>query len=563
MTNKKNFLTYIFFSFYFIILNRIKVFSKFVFAEKNSNEYSPSLKYYKFQLKSVGFPVFSDREKIEEEQLISSLSHIRHIINITLGTQKTTLPCDLSFDFYSLYISENKTENCGNNDFNNNNYLTYFPKESKTYENLTDIISLIKYQYCYECLFAKDTFFIENDNFNDLNFVLGKSVKAIYKNISSGIGLRPQKTPTDLFEDNFLVQLKHKDAIDEQSFRIRFNSKNNKKSDTKYGELIIGSYPHEYLDKVYNEKKFLSFYTGSVSTSSNTWDFSSKKIFYGNMSLPVLTSISINFKLDTVFIRGDYSLFPMIKKDFIKGKNKNENLCEIYTYPTTGFRYFICDKNIDKSIVKDLVFFPKNSFDKINITFNSNDLFYDFFDKEGNHKLLFLISFHPSYFSWEIGNIFIYKYQPVFDLDKKTIGFYEKLYPEEEDKHLKKCKNGNMNKKINIKQNRNFNFRVENVLEILAVVILGMFLLFLMYFFYYVKKNKNFFFTRRKKRINEIEFQEFVNYDNKNKDKDNNNNNKNICNEKDYDYENKEKDYKNDNESENLSSISTKEKLID
>ena len=439
------------------------------------------LKYYILPIKVEGFIDHTTKTNYTENEIIKSLSNIRHTTSLSIGTPKITLPFELSFDSFSLYISSNKISQ---------NIPTYNPSSSSTFVKYSDEKIINEYQKCSLCLFAKESFHIYDNNkletIPDVYFVLGNELNINSTNISASIGLKPKKTLTDIVDDNLITQLRKKYSITEFSFRIRY-SKTSNKNLLNNAELIIGAYPHQYLENIYNDTNFKYFYFEDPNLDTNQWQFPTKEINYGLIT--IINSYRIQFKLDTIFTKTSKT-FSIIISFFEQLIEKD--ICEILTI--NDFDYYICNENINITQMKDLIFYPENGYNNINITFSPSELFYKFIDKNGNNKLIYLICFNSNFSGWELGNIFIKKYQPIFDFDKKIIGFYDQLFPDEED---------NFNKKDN-----NTISKENNIMTLLIIVCLVLGMIIIgggIGFYFYVKKN-NF----RTKRANELNDDNYV-----------------------------------------------------
>ena len=448
----------------------------------NSFEQTNNSNFYILPLTIEGHPYKTNKNEKTSEEIIVSLLNIKHkTTNLFAGTPKLYLPFELSFDTFSLYMSSDKVNN------NQTNIEKYYYSNSTTYIEISNEEN-INNQKCNLCLFAKEKFTILENNkikeFLDIYFVMGNELRRPYNNVSASIGLKPMKTTTDKFDDNLIIQLRQKKYLNEYSFRIRYSDKKNNDI-FNYGELIIGSYPHQYIPKIYNENNFKYFYIGSNNSNIEEWEFSPKQIYYGSNKLN--NPYRIVFNIDSIFIKASVGLYNIIKPTFDELINKGQ--CKTFTYRENNFLFYICNEDTNITKIDDLIFYPDNSLDNINITFTANDLFYKYKDNDGNNKLLFLICFNSLYSSWEIGNIFIKKYQPVFDFDKKLIGFYDEIYSDKEDEYKKQNSDDD-------------NENSSNLVGILISVVIIVSLLFIgavVFFFLYVKKNKF-----RTKRANEL-----------------------------------------------------------
>ena len=222
------------------------------------------------------------------------------------------------------------------------------------------------------------------------------------------------------------------------------------------GDIIIGEYPHQY-DKNYNEKYY---HNSQKADSSGNWKFTFDNITWNNHHFNLIKDAKIY--LDLGIIEGTKQY-----REYLEEKYLNINNCERILFKKIVYFIIVCPSNLDITKFPPLKFYSKD----LNYTFilDHNDVFYK--DKNNNNKYLFLITFgnyNADY--WVLGKLFLKKYKIIFDIDKKTIGFYS------DDKNKQK----------------GIGF-VWFLVFILGIVILG-----LIYFVY----KKSIF--QRKKRANEI-----------------------------------------------------------
>ena len=457
------------------------VFCLILFIIPNSSQQNNTSGFFILPLTIEGFPDSNKKTEKSPEQLIYSLTNLKHKVSTFFtGTPKESFPFELSFDTFSLYISSNNVSN------NQTNIKKYNPSSSSTYKEYSKEEDKFIYQKCSKCVIAQEKFYIsENENikeFPDIYFVMGNKLRDDSNNVSASIGLKPIKSPNDTVDDNLITQLRQKKYLQEYTFRIRYSSKKNGDGFSN-GELIIGSYPHQYIPMIYDEKNFKYFYRDSLEE----WSFTPTEINYGikNLIIPI-TSYNVTINLNSIFITGSLTFLKLLKISFFD-KLENNGQCQTFSNEN-NLLFYICDEGINITEMSDLVFYAKISLDKINMTFTPNDLFYKYIDKEGKNKLLYLVCFDKnSYSTWKLGTIFIKKFQPVFNFDKKTIGFYDTIFYDEEDKYEKYP-----SKKEEIKS-------VNTVLIIIIITVSVLLIGLAVFFYFYVKKNKF-----RTKRANEL-----------------------------------------------------------
>jgi len=257
--------------------------------------------------------------------------------------------------------------------------------------------------------------------------------------------------------------------------------------------LVIGSPPHKYNPKKYNEKNFRSIVSqlrikNYDDYRVNIWGIIFDKIFFKsnnetlNNSEIILQSIKVKFDFSINLIEGSNNYLNNIENEFFNSLY-NKNICfkEKISSEKNGIYLVIwCDKNYYEEIKK----FPT-------LYFKSNELEYifelnyeDLFMMRGN-KLFFLIIFRTSQGMFSFGKLFFKKYSFTFSFDNKIIGFYSN--------------NLVLNsQKINDKNGENnFGIKEKIIIFILSIVFIFILLVF-------VIKIKKKFLNDRQKRMNEL-----------------------------------------------------------
>lgn len=246
----------------------------------------------------------------------------------------------------------------------------------------------------------------------------------------------------------FISNLKKKDYINSYTFCFEF------KNDDE-GDIIIGEYPHQY-NKNYNQK----YYHNTQKADSNgNWKFSFDNISWNNQSFNLIKDVKIYIDLGIIEGTKQY-------REFLEEKYLNISKCERNLYSKDSLFYYTCPSSLDITKFPPLQFYSKD----LNFTFvlDHNDLFI-----KDNDKYLFLITFgNYRADNWVFGRLFLKKYKLIFNIDKKTIGFYSD----------------------NITNKKKGNLIIWIFVFILGLIIFG--LIYLIY--------KKSILLRRKKRANEI-----------------------------------------------------------
>ena len=269
----------------------------------------------------------------------------------------------------------------------------------------------------------------------------------------------------NIFESNLILQLKKKDIINNYIMTIDYKNDNE-------GNIIIGKYPYEYDNKLYNEKNYRE--TNSVFFKSNMMYGLKFNIEYNNKLL-YDDSISIQFILEEGLIKGSYKFLEILENDFF---NKSNNNCFRDNFGNlNNLIFWYCNKKVNFKNFKEIKIINKEL--KYNFILDHNDLFYKF----NNGYYYFLMYFIKNDDRWVFGNTFLKKYKFTYNQDSKTIRLA--------------IKNKNNNK--------------INVYLIFIIILIGI-ILGLIYFIYIILKK----YLNKKKKANELndEYVYELNYNN-------------------------------------------------
>ena len=359
--------------------------------------------------------------------------------DISIGTPPQTIETKLTMEYSPFVIKSKEIEG----KYNENESSTF--SKSKSY--IIDFyLQLFKQGY-----YSTDLMKMTKLNGKELNvnvsYIL--ATKLEYKrNLSYGqIGLKMEDISI-VRDQLFISNLKKKDYINSYTFCFEF------KNDDE-GDIIIGEYPHQY-NKNYNQK----YYHNTQKADSNgNWKFSFDNISWNNQSFNLIKDVKIYIDLGIIEGTQQY-------REFLEEKYLNISKCERNLYSKDSLFYYTCPSSLDITKFPPLQFYSKD----LNFTFvlDHNDLFV-----KDNDKYLFLITFgNYRADNWVFGRLFLKKYKLIFNIDKKTIGFYSD----------------------NITNKKKWNLIIWIFVFILGLIIFG--LIYLIY--------KKSILLRRKKRANEI-----------------------------------------------------------
>ena len=418
-----------------------KIFLLFLFFNESLNQ-NNEVVYFEFKSLYKGGAYIGDSftGNLQERHLFSK---------INIGEQNHEIMMDLSMShpYFALIPIHYKNEE--------NNFTTdYNFKESKSFKNIS-----CPQQFFFESkndIKAKETFGLTLFNFKnnkftkqiieDFNIILG--VNEQYKEypfiISLGLELITKNEDIDKQEYNFIYQLKSRNIINEYYFTYIFDKGKNINGQNLYnseelfnsnGKIIIGDLINYYQNNNISKSQLVSIYSSSVDSSLLRWSIQFDNLYYifGDKKENDIYKLVI-LDINNFVIQAPNSYQYKIKfhyfNDYIfKG------LCHLYS--DYGYETYYCDKK-ENFTITNLKSFPS-------IFLQSNDLQYTFelnyedlfVEKDG--KFWFLITF-PTFneiFEWYIGNLFIRKYNFLFNYDSKIISFYNPNLPKEGDESKK------------------------------------------------------------------------------------------------------------------------------
>ena len=362
---------------------------------------------------------------------------------------------------------------------------TYNKNLSNTYSSLFNKTTSYIFQTFSEGINSKENFLTENPTteIKGLEFILateigGNNCYFTYCEVLTQPGILGFKLAhlyeieDEVFNTNFISQLKKKKLISNYNFYFHFNSEDS-------GNIIIGLKPHEYDNNYIDKNKKYSFIKTSIIDQDLDWSLTFDKIYYGDEELD--NEKPILLRIEYGLINGNYFWQKHLENTFFNRLIEEKKCFRNYSNEVGNTVYFYyCNKNTDLSQFKPFTF-SIHEFNK-NFTLTKDDLFI-----EDGDKYFFLMTF-GGITTNILGYPFLKKYQLVFNQDTKIIGFYTDI---------------NINDKNN---NSNISYYV-------IIIILGIILLSLIIYviIFYLKRKKN-----TKKNATELSNEQNEEYSNKN-----------------------------------------------
>ena len=284
-----------------------------------------------------------------------------------------------------------------------------------------------------------------NTSINDMIFIYNNkdnvNEKSYYLNI--GFQIINQKFFKEREKYNFITQLKKREIIGNYDWSIFFKKGPNNNGNFLYnpdyllnakGEILIGDLPNNYNPNNFNIqqlKKTYSKYTPLLFK----WGLEFKNIYFyknnnesniisnkngTNMENISVTDVQIN--INQYIILSPLIYFYKIKTYFFDYYIK-EGICKI----NEGIEYktISCEKS-KKFGIDNLKKFPSLFMEHHEFNYTFEFTYEDLF-LEKEHNFWFLIalsSFNSDLEEWNMGIIFLRKYNLIFNQDTKTISFY-------------------------------------------------------------------------------------------------------------------------------------------
>ena len=327
---------------------------------------------------------------IRSKTLENNNNFIDYIINNNIYV---TIPIGNPSQFIKFNVTM-KSSSISITSFNNYNY-----KDSKSYYAIEDEREIYKYKF-KNGFEATDNFLINNKQCN-FSFLFVTEMLEDFDIILGEIGLKIYEQ--NLYNKmNIILQLKQLDLINSYGFGFQY-------TDEYKGNLILGIN--------YNKEEY-NIINNGIENIFDSYNIKFNHIIIGNEK--ELKYIKVNILIDLFGFIGTREYLEIIKNKFFNSL-LNEKKCFIVNdeKEDSNFFYIKCKKNIDLKKFPNLSFL---SYDlKMYFNFTYEDLF-----KLNDDFYYFLIVFRildDNNSFWELGEIFFRKYNLLFDLDKKIIGF--------------------------------------------------------------------------------------------------------------------------------------------
>lgn len=244
------------------------------------------------------------------------------------------------------------------------------------------------------------------------------------------------------------------------------------------GKIIIGDLPHNYEEDNYKEKN-ITFINTYSNKNKIFWGIQFSSLQFADITITDIENIMIGKIEPTILeIFGSYEYINATEVYFFEKYKKNQ-ICRRIFDKINGedVHRIICDK--DKFSKTDIELFPNLTL--INVDLNYSFIFTGeelFMEKDNKIYFMIVSKVGRTEGEWELGRIFLNKYQFVMDSDNNLIGIYKDKIEDSESKE----KNNTM------------------LILIVSILILN-FLIGLGVIIYYIRKNV----CKSKKRLPELD----------------------------------------------------------
>ena len=447
----------------------------------------------------------SNNDYPESQSFILELFNSNIASNIKIGSQSYPLKSFYNINNPYFYISKN----CFIEDISSFNYKTNFnynrfKSESFYNTSLFDLSFATSSKACTALENFEFSFYKKSDiiKIEKINFILSEDTNENMPNCMQ-IGLIENQYKESSFKEiNLITQLKKNNYIKEYLWCIIFNMP--MKYNNNYllidpdellnlkGNIILGDYPHIFDSQNFFESQLTKTYS-FFSEYTMKWELKFNKIFFKNNNNNRDEKINDNnayLDPSNYLIYSPKEYFELIIENYFQ-KYIDEDNCYLYYFDE--YISINCDKS-EKFSINEIKKFPSIFFEHINLDYTFELSYKDLFVEKNNVYWFLIVSDSMFYTSdWTLGNIFMRKYQFIFNLDTKEIGFYNPKL----EKSNKNNENNENNENKNIKKENNA-YKITNIILILILIfILAGIGIFIRMKFY----TKN----AKKKRANELD----------------------------------------------------------
>ena len=358
----------------------------------------------------ITFPLLKDIPSFSSDDtpsdIMKKMFNSNLYITMNIGSENIEVKAYLTNERNELMIAGNKIKN---HKYNENNSLSY---------NCT---------YCKEKEFPYGKYnkgVISTENFrinfnekeikvvNKMNFILGTN--SIYLNHPEAfVGLILPFYDSEI-DYNLIYSLKRSNSINSYIWFFNFTENNSK--------IVIDAFPHD-LEKNKYDASYLENAEALNEGYYLSWGLRFTKIYYSNekndIDLSKDKGAKFDFSINYILAPNDTSIYL---DNLFFNEYYTKNICFKKEIEVEKKYYFIYCKNTEDLDQKK---FQKIYFKSVDLSsifaLDYNDLFF-----YKDNYIYFLILFHNEMI-WNFGELFLKKYQLVFNQDNKNLSFYKNL----------------------------------------------------------------------------------------------------------------------------------------
>ena len=347
-------------------------------------------------------------------RLFRSLLYNNIYVNLEVGEPKQKIEAFLASNDVDFYLSEkNKKDektslpNPDHHDVGSELENFFDKKKSDTIE-ITDKIKFLNYGY--KGNISNDFFYFKDGNKTikeKIEFILTPSTIG---NRPAIIGLQYPRAYSG--DNNFFNILKQKEIINSYFWMINYTSDNE-------GNFIVGELPHKFSPDTYREDELIIGHPYTYKAMQEYWGLRMDDILFQDENFRPNHECYFYYELN--YILGIHELEKEIDKYL--NDSINDGICfkTNVKYPYGPHKFFYCDKEKYKDKMKE---FPPLRFIHKEMNYTYELTYKDLFI-EKHDKLILLIFFEESGWTWKLGKPFLKKYAFLMNHDMKTVSYYK------------------------------------------------------------------------------------------------------------------------------------------
>ena len=316
---------------------------------------------------------------------------------------------------------------------------------SSTYiKNKSKIVSHGAYQYSELCEGKEKIIFYKNNNkiiYHDFPIKIARTHDDY---IPGYIGLIYNDSYYE-FSKSFFTELKSTKLIDNYYWFFNIEKISPLEKIIK-SHLIIGGLPHEIFPNKFSLNDFIYTNSHQISFNSKAWRIKIDKIYvYNKTNNYQFKNNILTLSYDIYNVLGNMEFHSRIRNEFMD-KLIEEKKCFKGNFSENKFSnfnmtFYYCNKSIKNILYENLPYIKFSSLD-FGFTFEltKEEIFYI----KDNYIYLMILFCNHEYNYWVMGQMFMNKYNFVFNTDKRQIGLYKRIKNQYNNENKSKNINNNI-----------------------------------------------------------------------------------------------------------------------